>query len=226
MKVHDTHELHLRATAHAKEDHLKQGTYGDVTKNGKLNYVGCAIGCLSTPHRKAELIRFLTKHTTVNEWKLAGKTQYDVSFDLDSNDQREMLTEEFGICRALAVTAEGFFEAQPTHGAAIEFFKRFALALNEGANFTHAQVIKKVSTLIGKDVSTITAKQPKTNGYGDLLYPDGTEYEYDAEIANSFQAISMWLKRNPFDTVTENKFEGDVAEVTDKFIGWVKGIGA
>lgn len=123
MKIHNTHELRLRARSHAKNDHILQGTYGEGKANGEVEFKGCAIGCLSTPHRKPELRRFIRKYLHAGGW-----------LEVDDRDQRAMLAKEFGICLSLARLAEGFFEAQPYHGQAINFVRDFAEALPEAAN--------------------------------------------------------------------------------------------
>lgn len=129
MRIKNTRELRLRANAHARLDHVKQRTYGQAKVNGQAEYKGCAVGCLSTPHRKPDLIAFLRS-------KVHGALSFGgwVAFDGSGNPQRDALARDFGICAALAVVAEGFFEAQPKHGAAIEFIRDFAHALPEGAD--------------------------------------------------------------------------------------------
>lgn len=118
MKIKNKKELVLRARGHARTDHITQGTYGHAEANGHVEYRGCAIGCLSTPHRQKDLRRFV----------LDG-----VDFDDDSGMVRT-LAEEFGICPALARAAEAIFEGLDTHGQAIEFIPAFARALPEGVD--------------------------------------------------------------------------------------------
>jgi hypothetical protein len=129
MKIKNTKELKLRANGHARSDHILQGTYGDASANGHVKYEGCAVACLSTPHRKRSLRAFIKEHT--GTWG---------GYDRDVADMRKDLAKEFGINRYLVIAAEGYFEAQETHGAAIEFVKNFAHALPEGANITPGQV--------------------------------------------------------------------------------------
>lgn len=132
MKIKNVKELQLRANAHARLDHYRQGTYGSGKTNGHTEYRGCAVGCLATPHRKDDLRDFIITHGKKRgDW-------YEVNFA--GPEQREMIEGEFGICEDLIVVAEGFFEAQPTHGGAIEFVKRFSHSLNEGSDFDGALV--------------------------------------------------------------------------------------
>lgn len=130
MKIKNTHELRLRANSHARHDHVAQGTYGEASLNGHVVYKGCAIACLSTPHRQADLRSFLA------DW-------WDQACDrlnVDDGWMREQLAREFGITERLVLVAEGLFEAQPTHGAAINFVRDFAHALPEGADIKPATV--------------------------------------------------------------------------------------
>lgn len=136
MKLKNTRELVLRARAHARHDHVQQGTYGRGSVNGDVRFKGCAIGCLATPHRKSELRSFLRS-------LFGGPQLYYKDFSsqgLNSDGMVGKLRREFGINWALARAAESFFEAQPTHGAAINFIPAFAAALNEGANITPGAV--------------------------------------------------------------------------------------
>ena len=133
MKLKNIAELKRRAKWHAANDHVKQGTYGDVTKNGDFEFHGCAVGCLAMPHTKRGMRRFLS-----------GRWDEDLRmFALYPDEMYQALTEEFGITNALAREADDLFEEQPTHGAAIEFVKNFANALNEGADITTQMVYTK-----------------------------------------------------------------------------------
>lgn len=131
MKIKNTPEIRLRADAHAKADHVKQGTYGRGKVNGLAGYRGCAVGCLSTPHRRRDLLKFLREQATkVVDFK-KGKW---FDFEGYGNQQRRLLAEEFGICNELAVIAEGCFESQVTNAEAIDFVRDFAHALPEGVD--------------------------------------------------------------------------------------------
>ena len=128
MKIKNTAELRRRANAHARNDRIAQGTYGDASVNGHVEYHGCAIGCLSTPHRKAELRTYLLSQ---------GADILDIPRP-NVEAMLRRLSREFGISPALARCAEAIFETLPTHGAAIEFIPKFAASLNEGADITPA----------------------------------------------------------------------------------------
>lgn len=141
MRIKNTTELRVRARSHAANDHVIQGTYGIGVLNGHAEFRGCAIGCLSTPHREADLRQYLseflnTKYGPTN--RIDGVDFYGV-FDEDSG-QRQKLEDEFGMTKHLIIAAEGFFEAQPTHGAAINFVRDFATALPEGAEITNDMI--------------------------------------------------------------------------------------
>jgi hypothetical protein len=131
MKIKNTRELRLRAAAHTKLDHVKQGTYGRVRCNGHAEYKGCAVGCLSTPHRKRDLLKFAKEVFASSPW-LSKQEGAWVEVRGIGYSQREALAAEFGICERLGVMAEGFFEAQITHSEAIDFIRDFAYALPEG----------------------------------------------------------------------------------------------
>lgn len=130
MRVKNIRQLQLRADWHAEKGHVLQGTYGNVDLDGKVEFFGCAVGCLSTPHTKTRLLQFLREHVT----KDGG------SLDHESRGQREDLTREFGLTPMLITAVEGLFEGQPTHGAAIEFVPKFAHALHEGAEITDEDI--------------------------------------------------------------------------------------
>ena|ERR1700690_1419548 len=139
MKIKNTKELRLRANDHAKHDRIKQGTYGDGNVNGHAEFKGCAIGCLSTPHRKAELREFLRG---IFGGASEGWQQLEYAEnDLDDFGQMKLLSKEFGICPELARSAEALFEGCDTHGAAIEFVPAFAKALPEGADIRPNAVV-------------------------------------------------------------------------------------
>jgi hypothetical protein len=136
MKIKNTRELVLRAQWHARHDHVKQGTYGDVSMNGEVEYQGCAIGCLSTPHTKKGMRAYFDKFSSRWYRSGGGRTVVLPESDVMVRD----LGKEFGICPALARAAEECFEGAETHGAAISFIPAFAKALNEGARISDRQV--------------------------------------------------------------------------------------
>jgi hypothetical protein len=130
----NTTELKLRARAHARYDHVKQGTYGEGKTNGKSEFEGCAVGCLSTPHRKEELRAYLQRW--LPDWALEENEWGELT--ISAADQHQMLADEFGLCGRLVAIAEGLFEAQETHGDAINFVRDFACAIPEGLDITDA----------------------------------------------------------------------------------------
>lgn len=146
MRTKNTKELKLRAASHVKYDHIKQGTYGQGKVNGYAEFKGCAIGCLSTPHRKAELRSFLRQHLETREEALRqfeGRSlpkNYEFTLKLDDEYQRKRLGEEFGLTRLLVIAAEALFEAQRYHGDAINFVRNFAYAIPEGVEITDREV--------------------------------------------------------------------------------------
>lgn len=135
MLTKNTKELKLRGAAHARADHIKQGTYGRGWTNGKTVFEGCAVGCLSTPHRQAALVKFLKEHLSSFAFDPEENPDGDTwELHLSDNRQREMLEEEFGLNSELIKLTEALFEAQPTHGAAINFVRDFSAAVPEGVN--------------------------------------------------------------------------------------------
>lgn len=154
MKIKNTRELVLRAQAHARADHILQSTYGEGSVNGDEEYQGCAIGCLSTPHRRTELRAFLRQY--LGEWR-AWSGKKDIT--LTSYQMTARLGEEFGICPELARAAEDVFERLDTHGAAIEWIPAFAKALVEGSSVTPAMMrawAKRIEGPIGITINEVT----------------------------------------------------------------------
>jgi hypothetical protein len=130
-KIKNKKELVLRAQGHARHDRVAQGTYGNGKVNGHADYRGCAIGCLSTPHRKADLRAWLMEHLSKATYAYvdaAGNKEVGIQ-DIH---MLNVLERDFGIGWEVARVAEAIFEALPTHGAAIEFIPAFAKALPEG----------------------------------------------------------------------------------------------
>lgn len=150
MKIKNTRELVLRAQAHARADHIKQGTYGNGFVNGHEEYVGCAIGCLSTPHRKRDLRSFLKQWITTDRDGV-------LDFRRRPQDMVQQLADEFGICPELSRVAESVFENLEHHGAAINFIPDFAQALVEGSSVTPAALRQWANTMPARNV---WAKRP------------------------------------------------------------------
>lgn len=130
MKIKNTKELRLRANSHARNDHIRQGTYGDGSINGKAEFKGCAVGCLSTPHRKWELFNWIKAKLTGRKYR----------WSMSRSEALAGLRDEFGITERLAVVAEACFEGKGTHGAAINFVRDFAHACPEGADIQDRHV--------------------------------------------------------------------------------------
>jgi hypothetical protein len=131
-RIKNTRELVLRAQGHARSDHIKQGYYGESNCNGQVEFKGCAIGCLATPHRVSELRSFIKRLGSFDgdEWELSET----------GSDQIPRLRKEFGICTQLARCAEALFEGFTNHHDAIDFIPAFAKALNEGADIKPGEV--------------------------------------------------------------------------------------
>lgn len=187
MILRNIRELVLRARSHAEQDHVVQGTYGSCRSDGRsVEYKGCAVGCLSTPHRARELADFLEK------WLKPGTTYLDIS----DRQQRELLGEEFGITPVLAVAAEGLFEAQFTHGAAINFVKDFAEALVEGADVTDGAVLGWLQS-IGVEVDDYDLQYLFEDGHSffDEISNHLTEREDgDAAVSGATEGFLSWLR--------------------------------
>ncbi len=121
MKIKNTAELRRRANGHARRDRVVQGTYGRLTRNGKVEFQGCAIGCLAVPHRQADLRKL---------WTQEGGGRW---LDRERADFLDAIEEEFGIPGKVMLGAERIFENLPTHGAAIEFVPALAAAFVKDA---------------------------------------------------------------------------------------------
>ena len=150
MKIKNTRELVLRAQGHARADHIKQGTYGQGAVNGHAEYQGCAIGCLSTPHRKGDLRAWLRD----NLWGPAASLTYVYQ---GSDAMTKQLADEFGISPQLARAAESLFEGFYTHGDAINFIPEFAKSLNEGADIQVPDLRKAWRAVGGRRISRSSA---------------------------------------------------------------------
>lgn len=148
--IRNKRTLVRRTQWHADQDHVVQGTYGSGSCNGQAEFQGCAIGCMATPHTTKGLRAFIKRvggmSHGLGEW----------SFHEEDDDQLPRITKEFGVSRALARVAETLFEAQPTHGAAINFIPKFARALPEGVKITDRQVQEAWKDITGCDLRTDT----------------------------------------------------------------------
>ncbi len=135
MKIKNTKLLRKRADWHHANDHIKQGTYGEGSVNGKPYFEGCAIGCLSTPHTFKALNAWARSY--LPEDYESGQM---VELGPEPGEMRGILGEEFGICNALTHLAEDIFEGLGYHGDAINFVRDFAHALKEGSTITDRDV--------------------------------------------------------------------------------------
>lgn len=142
MKIKNTKLLRQRADWHHENDHIKQGTYGEGSVNGKPCFEGCAIGCLSTPHTFKALDTWARSYLPENYE--SGKV---VELGPEPAEMRDILGDEFGICNRLTRLAEDIFERLPYHGDAINFVRDFAHALKEGSTITDHDVIRFESTI-------------------------------------------------------------------------------
>lgn len=149
MKIKNTKELVLRAKGHARLDHVRQAEYGTGAINGEVEFYGCAIGCLATPHRKQEAKSFLKRFV---RHYIKGEVN---EFSLNPDDLTKQLSKEFGICEALARSAESCFESCDTHEEAIDFIPAFAAALNEGADITPAKLRAAWERILRRDVYAV-----------------------------------------------------------------------
>jgi hypothetical protein len=129
MIIKNTETLRKRADFHHEQDQIIQGDYGEAKTNGDIEYKGCAIGCLSTPNptEQPAFADFLKEHRP--EGALPGKWAV---VNLDSEQMREILGEEFGICYNLTHLAENIFESIMGEQEAADFVKEFAYALRDG----------------------------------------------------------------------------------------------
>lgn len=157
MKIHDTEKLRKRADSHAKEDHIKQGTYGHAETNGYTEYKGCAVSCLATPSLDEGLVNWIklkgamrVEKDGTDVWKVGGI----LPGPFMSARLRETVEDQFGINTTLMIIAEGLFEAQPTHGAAIEFVKEFAHSFKEGTDITEQMAYDWGFAVTGRDLNT------------------------------------------------------------------------
>lgn len=171
MKIKNTKELRLRANSHTKLDHIKQGTYGLVKLNGHPEYRGCAIGCLSTPHRKRDFLRFVK--ATIDTLRAEGVSIRKGRWQgfADGYKQRDALAKEFGITENLAIVAEACFEGQVKHGAAIEFIRDFAFALPEGADIQDRHVVaflERRGVTVGWNLNYYDIKQHMMRSTGGI----------------------------------------------------------
>lgn len=122
-QIHNTAELRERAHDHAANDRILQGTYGKAKTNGEVQFWGCAIACLATPHREPELF----------EWVRERITAYGSLID-GAERQLDRLEDQFGIVPELGRVIECIFESLEFHGEAIEFLPKVADAMPEGAD--------------------------------------------------------------------------------------------
>jgi hypothetical protein len=180
MKIKNKGLLVRRAEWHAKNDHVKQGTYGDSSCNGKVEFEGCAIGCLATPHTERGLrafIRKLGEKEVKSDYKFDPSLGYSTwqreetgSFVLyeEDDDQLPRIAREFGINRALARAAEGLFESFNKNGEAINFIPAFARALPEGVNVRPDAVKRAWKRITGLELELETSNAfsgPYSNRY-------------------------------------------------------------
>lgn len=161
MKTKNTKELRLRANAHCDRDHVEQGTYGSIKRNGRFLYQGCAVGCLSVPHRKRDLEKYLREVAATEEEKGGSIRSYWWAF-AEGDDEIARLQTEFGLQRPLLTVAEACFEGQGKHGAAIEFIRDFAHAVPEDVDIRPRDVMAFLRSQGYYELAS-------TFDYGDLM---------------------------------------------------------
>jgi hypothetical protein len=166
MQIRNADELVRRANYHARFDHIVQGTYGRAKTNGDVQFQGCWIGCLATPHRKGELKDHIEK-VGLDSFDLGGNLKGWHYVDEDDDVLTERLYEEFGITEALARHAEIIFENLDYHGEAIEFVPGLAkvLAEIEGIEIDDERLVEHVSAYDDSIHDGTTAEQAR-----DALY--------------------------------------------------------
>ena len=207
MRIHDTEKLVARARSHARADHVMQGTYGRVRSNGKAQFEGCAVGCLSTPSYEEGLGEMMDN--TVTAWFATEVGQRhlqryhaghcsDVQIEfhalgymqaqgistegllyIDPEQQREDLAEEFGLTHSLVTLGEGLFESQPTHGQAIEFVRSFAEAMPEGGWVDNGMVAEWInaSRLYCDEDGTVMRFHPGQSTYEPMQWAVSESFE-------------------------------------------------
>lgn len=136
-------ELRNRADFHRKWDNITGGTYGSprLDAEGRVRVGGCAVGCLSTPHRGRDI------YAQIAEGRLSriftGGELYFSPTDPDSArsiTQHQRLTEDFGLNSRLIRAIEGLFESQGSPEAKSKFLHTTAHAIPDGVQITCADV--------------------------------------------------------------------------------------
>lgn len=201
MKLKNITLFRRRANWHAKEGHIRQGTYGGGKVNGKAIFHGCFVGCLATPHTKSKLTEFLRAN-------LDGPGPFDspgdetVLIETTINDQHKRLSREFGLTLPLIAVIEALFEAQPTHAEAIDFVPAVARAANAGADITPKSV-REFWTVHFPDSGVVPAKRPPL--------------EDDTNWAQLRTAIKN--RNYPRTTRARNR---EVRKATEEFLTWLR----
>lgn len=153
MKIKNVALFRRRARAHAKAGHVAQGTYGSGKVNGHAEYKGCFVSCLATPHQKRALTKYIKDKLkrSKNSYREHPDSPAAGLFYLGTGGptHKRIITKEFGLCPELLTVIEGFFEAQRTHGAAINFVPAVAAALNEGADIKPSVVQRFIQNELG-----------------------------------------------------------------------------
>jgi hypothetical protein len=153
-KLKNTETLLKRAYRHQMQDEIAQGTYGRINgQNGDASFEGCVIGCLAIPNTINEII---SDNRIAKFVRTTGGDSYFLeNFIGEYNDgeltpenslqlaQRNILKEDFGICRNLSLLAELVFEAIDD-GSHKYWPAEFAASLNDGVKITNKQISKWV----------------------------------------------------------------------------------
>lgn len=199
MKVKNVKLFRRRAKAHADAGHISQGTYGRGDVNGKVEYQGCAVACLAAPHQKRELRQFVKDQLKKIRHPEISNGLKELEFS--GSRHKRQLSEEFGLTPELLTLLEGLFEAQRTHGAAINLIPAFANALHEGADIKPAAVQRFAQQELGL-VKKKLVRHPWR----------GLEWEEQP----------LKLNRTNWTSVMSQVREGNVPAQTRKFLAWVE----
>lgn len=215
MKIKNVALFRRRARAHAKAGHVTQGTYGSGKVNGHAEYKGCFVSCLATPHQKGALTKYIKDKLKAakNPYQEDPHTPLGGLFYLNTNGpaHKRIITKEFGLCPELLTVIEGFFEAQRTHGAAINFVPAVAAALNEGADIKPSAVQRFIQNELGLQENGrhwIPSRYSRYSGAGF--------------IPGHWEKKPLCVKRNNWNNVKLALQDGSVPQQTEQFLAWLE----
>lgn len=212
MKIKNTALFRRRAHAHAAAGHVAQGTYGSGKVNGHAEYKGCFVACLATPHQKRALTKYikdklaLTKYPSKEDAVSPGAGLFWLN--TEGPEHKHAITDEFGLCAELLTVIEGFFEAQRTHGAAINFVPAVADALNEGADIKPNDVQRFVQCEL---------ELAENGGWIRSFHNSLGRY-----IPGHWEKIPLHVSRSGWHYVRQSLREGNVPAQTKRFLAWLE----